>query len=456
MKLTSKSTPIAIASLLCLAFGIQAVFGPAKNSQSSETGESVVEKNSGSLQLVEPIELCQGISDCDCPECTGGMPFATPVQYAAPMDGSYGYQGGPYDQGESTPRWMLGVDGCNQPFGREPTWSSERMIPWESRSYGEYIGPFRTPHVPEYQLRIGDQLEFVYVLSRKRTQEAYELNVGDGLQILSSADTTLNQPETLNGSAQNGLEILTDGTISLQLIGQVHAAGKTVEALQEELNDRYSVYVKKPAIVVQVVRANTRMQDLIESVTAVAGQGGQVRAATVSPDGTIQLPLIGPVPAIGLTLDEIGREVDARYRMEGLPGVRATPVLVERANRFVYVLGEVDQPGRYEMLDPTTAMQAIALAGGSTLGANLRQVIVFRRDANWRLVATRLDLAGAVFGRRPQPSDEIWLRHSDIVLIPKQPILRLSEAVDLYLTRTVYSIFPQQGVAFNFDDFQSL
>ena len=474
MKFNTKSSLIVIASIVCLALGFQIVTQKTstQNQLATPDSEKVAKEQSSSLQLVESIQLCQGISECNCPECAGmamaaqwtGDQSQGDVQFAAPMGGMYattegGYgsgYGGPQDRGEANPRWMLGVDGSNQPFGREPTWKSERMVPWESRSYGEYIGPFRTPHVSEYQLRVSDQLEFVYVLARQRTQQAYELNVGDGVQILSSADTTLNQPDPSSVANQNGLEILPDGSISLQLIGQVRAAGKTVEALQEELNDRYSVYVKKPAIVVQVVKANTRMQDLIESVTATAGQGGQVRAATVSPDGTVQLPLIGSIPAIGLTLDEIGREVDARYRREGLAGVRATPVLVQRAGRFIYVLGEVAEPGRFEMLDPTTVMQAIALAGGNNQGANLRQVIVFRRDANWRLVATRLDRAGALYGRRPQPSDEIWLRHSDIVLIPKSPILRLSEAVDLYLTRTAYAIFPQQGVAFNFDDFQSL
>ena len=71
-------------------------------------------------------------------------------------------------------------------------------------------------------------------------------------------------------------------------------------------------------------------------------------------------------------------------------------------------------------------------------------------------MATKLDLAGALYGKRPHPSDEIWLRDSDIVLVPPQPILRLSQRVNSYLVQTLYAIFPQQGVAFNFDDFTSL
>ena len=96
------------------------------------------------------------------------------------------------------------------------------------------------------------------------------------------------------------------------------------------------------------------------------------------------------------------------------------------------------------------------MAQGFTPNGNLRQIIVFRRDANWRLIATKLDLNAALNGNRPHPSDEIWLRDSDIVLVPNKPIQLLSEAVNQYLTNTLYAIFPQQGVQFNFDSFESL
>ena len=156
-----------------------------------------------------------------------------------------------------------------------------------------------------------------------------------------------------------------------------------------------------------------------------------------------------------MTLDEITREVNARYRLRQ-GGIEVTPILIERAPRFIYVLGEVAQPGQFELVGPTSVLQALALAEGELIGGNLRQVIVFRRDRNWRLTATRLDLNGAVLGKRPYPSDEIWLRDSDIVLVPEKPIQRLSDAVNLYLASTLYAIFPQQGVAFDFDDFTSL
>ncbi len=340
--------------------------------------------------------------------------------------------------------------GVNQFSGRglkrESGWANAGSVPWEAFGFGEYIGPHRAPHVGEYRLRVDDELEFVYLLTREKSMEPYQLYVGDVIQISSAIDSSLSQED---------LTVLSDGTISLSLIGRIRVAGKTVSDLQRELNDRYTKYVKNPAIVVQVTESDTPLRDLIQSVDATAGQGGQVRQATVSPDGTVQLPLVGSVPAIGLTLAEIGREVNARYRLS-IRGVEVTPVLIERAPRFIYVVGEVDQAGRFDLVGPTTAIQAVALAGGFEDAGNLRQVIVFRRDQNWRLTATKLDLAGALLGKKPHPSDEIWLRDSDIVLVPQKPIQRFSEAVNLYLTNTLYAIFPQQGVAFDFDNFTSL
>ena len=376
---------------------------------------------------------------CESGDCGGGCSDCG--------NGGFGQFGFGQSGGAQGGKSLFGVD---QFSGRgrkkESGWGNAGSVPFEAFGFGEYIGPHRPPHVGEYRLRVDDQLEFVYLLTRERSTEPYQLYVGDVIQISSAIDSSL---------AQEDITILSDGTISLSLIGRVRVAGKTVSDLQRELNDRYTKYVKNPAIVVQVTESDTPLRDLIQSVDATAGQGGQIRQATVSPDGTVQLPLIGSVPAIGLTLAEIGREVNARYRLN-IRGVEVTPVLITRAPRFIYVVGEVDQPGRFDLVGPTTAIQAVALAGGFEDGGNLRQVVVFRRDQNWRLTATRLDLAGALLGKKPHPSDEIWLRDSDIVLIPQKPIQRLSEAVNLYLASTLYAIFPQQGVAFDFDDFTSL
>ena len=87
-------------------------------------------------------------------------------------------------------------------------------------------------------------------------------------------------------------------------------------------------------------------------------------------------------------------------------------------------------------------MQAIARAGSWTNGANLRQVVVFRRGDDWRLMATMVDVRGGLYGKRPVPADEIWLNDSDIVLVPKSPIEVLDEFIEQVFTRGVYAAVP--------------
>ena len=318
---------------------------------------------------------------------------------------------------------------------KEALWKDAHTIPWEAFAYGEYIGPYRTPHVPEYRVRVNDQIEFVYQLTREQTSEPYRLGVGDQIEITSVTDPDLNQTD---------VTVLSDGSISLRLIGRVIAGKKTIVDLQTELNERYGEYFKtEPKIVVRGTKTDTALEDLRDAVDARFGTGGQGRLAVVSPDGTIQLPMLGTVPAIGLSLTELEREINMRYRAL-ISGIEVTPVLSQRAPRFIYVLGEVETPGRVELTGPTSAMQAIALAGGWNIGGNLRQIVVFRRDYDWRLMALRLDLAGALQGQRPYPSDEIWLRDSDIVLVPKKPIQRVADIINLYFTQGFYGIFPPE------------
>ncbi|MDZ4659232.1 MAG: polysaccharide biosynthesis/export family protein [Bythopirellula sp.] len=356
------------------------------------------------------------------------------------------------------PIWAVdSTAGCGQ---GEVGWKARNFVDWQSYAQGEYVGHARTPHVQEYRLRVDDQIAFVFRLTREETSAPYELQVGDKIRVESlTGDSTPSAGEKEAGSGdriQRELEVQPDGSITLPLLGQVRAARMTVDGLRQYLDERYTKYYKVPAITVTPVEVNTRLKDLIASVDARQGVGGINLKLTVTPAGRIYMPGIGSLCAQGLTLEELSNEIDARYDA-AIPGVDVTPVLEQRAPRFVYVLGEVGKPGQFTMTGPTTLMGAIALAGGWTPGANLRQVVVFRRGEDWRLMATMLDIKGALYGRRPAPADEIWLNDSDIVVIPKTHIQATDEFIGQYFTRGLYSLFPQFAFGqFNFDNFRSL
>jgi polysaccharide export outer membrane protein len=315
-------------------------------------------------------------------------------------------------------------------------------LSWEVFAQGEYIGPARTPHVPEYHLRVDDQVSFVFRLNGKPMSTPYRLNVGDVIRITSLTMPTLSVDTPIQ----------PDGTIVLPQIGPVTAAGKSIEVLRTELDQRYVSVLKEkdPAISVIPVSVNKTVEELRTAITnrtqIVAGQSFQAR---VSPDGTVQLPALGSVPAQGLSLMELRNEVEARYA-ELVPGVEVTPVLVERAPRSIYVLGEVAKPGKFGLDAPTTVIQAIALAGGWNIGGNLRQVIIFRRDECWRLMATRVNVHPALYNSRKLEADDIWLRDSDIVIVPKCPLQVIDDYVQLIFTKGIYGVVPFQGVSFDF------
>ena len=109
------------------------------------------------------------------------------------------------------------------------------------------------------------------------------------------------------------------------------------------------------------------------------------------------------------------------------------------------MLGEVRTPGRFEMVGPTTILQALAMAGSWNVGANTSQVVVFRRGDDWRLMATMVDLQGALRGKQPCPKGEIWLSDSDVIIIPKSRILEADDFINLVFTRGLYGVFPLQS-----------
>jgi polysaccharide export outer membrane protein len=95
------------------------------------------------------------------------------------------------------------------------------------------------------------------------------------------------------------------------------------------------------------------------------------------------------------------------------------------------------------MEGPTTLMQAISMAGSWKVGANLRQIAVFRRGDDWRLMATVVHMQRTMmFNHQPCPAGEIWLDDGDIVMVPKTPILIADDFINLYFTRGLYAVLP--------------
>ena len=86
-------------------------------------------------------------------------------------------------------------------------------------------------------------------------------------------------------------------------------------------------------------------------------------------NGVLAFPLIGNVPASGLTPSELQHAIAAKLDPDYL---RNPSVSVEVSSRRpFYVVGEVQKPGSYPFVTDMNVLEAVATAGGQTYRANM-------------------------------------------------------------------------------------
>lgn len=95
--------------------------------------------------------------------------------------------------------------------------------------------------------------------------------------------------------------------------------------------------------------------------------------------GKVALPLVGEVPAAGLTVTEFRQKVEAALKDGYLKDPRVSVEVL--TYRPFYILGEVQKPGEYPYSNGLTVLNAVATANGFTYRANTRKVFIKRADS---------------------------------------------------------------------------
>jgi polysaccharide export outer membrane protein/exopolysaccharide production protein ExoF len=85
---------------------------------------------------------------------------------------------------------------------------------------------------------------------------------------------------------------------------------------------------------------------------------------TIGPAGQLALPLVGELPAAGLTTNELAQQISEqlRLRMQLAAPPDATVEIVEY--RPFYLVGAVEKPGQYPYEPGMTVLRAISIGGG--------------------------------------------------------------------------------------------
>lgn len=163
--------------------------------------------------------------------------------------------------------------------------------------------------------------------------------------------------------------------------------------------------------------------DVLE--VTVVGLPDLSRVATVQPDGTINLPVAGAVPAARRTTAEIRGDLARLLARDYLRSQPLVEVVVrEYRSQFVTVLGEVTTPGRRTLRGATRLIDVLIESGGFTRGSS-GEVVIARVDGTFpegsRTRTLRISSAGMT--AVDQQNLEMAVRHGDVITALSKPFV---------------------------------
>lgn len=165
------------------------------------------------------------------------------------------------------------------------------------------------------------------------------------------------------------------------------------------------IYTDRPA---ENIPFNTSSGNMVNNNTTSQG----VSRYTVSPNGTIDFPLLGTIKVSGMTRSELSGFIKGELMGKDL--AKDPVVTVEFTNMGVSILGEVSRPGRYDInQDRINIVEAISMAGDLSLQGK-RETIKVLRETEEGIKTYNLDLTNF---KELTESPAYYLKQGDIIYV---------------------------------------
>lgn len=282
-------------------------------------------------------------------------------------------------------------------------------------------GPTTGSPLVDYDMRLApnDLLGITFI--SRNTPQGYPLQTGDTLLV------EYHQQEHLNRNAV----VRPDGNITLPYVGDIEVGGKTVPEVNKIVSELYSKQeiFKSLTNTVTLLSFHNKLRELQQMNTN--SSSGQTRQVTISGDGYIRLPLDVKVQAAGRSLNKVSEEISLAYN-EKVPGAEVLTELLDMRHNYLYVLGEVNNPGLVSIGGPMGVAQALASAGGHRNTADIRTVVVLRAAPDCDGPVGRLVDVDNIL-ETGNLSEDVLVRRFDIVYVPPSKIKNLNDRVLMYI-----------------------
>ena len=135
----------------------------------------------------------------------------------------------------------------------------------------------------------------------------------------------------------------------------------------------------------------------------------------VRPDGGFSFPLVGDVQARGRPVAAISAEITERLQRYIPDPVVVVSVKEIRGNK-IFVIGKVNRPDEFILSRDLDVMQALSMAGGTALFADLDGIRILRRSNDGTQISLPFNYSEVAEGKNLQQN--ILLETGDVVVVP--------------------------------------
>ncbi len=288
--------------------------------------------------------------------------------------------------------------------------------------------------------------------------EEYHLGPDDVLEIKIFQLLEPDEEAVLNTKVDR------QGCISLPMLNQIQVSGMTCQQLQQELLNRLgSNYIRNPRVSVALKENGSKKVMVLGCVKkpgpVMLGSDSATLMDVITIAGGIQNTAAPHIeilrgafdPAAGLpTPAENGWSNGTfAYARELVPisqlfAEDATPLnpliypgdvvsVPNGEDGYIYISGEVAQPGTKTYRRPLSVLQAITSAGGATNIAAEKKCRILRQTPDGREKVVLVDLAKIRDGQAPN----LLMARNDTIIVPVDPVKKFFDDIDKMFRRGV-------------------
>jgi len=138
------------------------------------------------------------------------------------------------------------------------------------------------------------------------------------------------------------------------------------------------------------------------------------RELVVTPDGILSYPLIGDINVNNMSVSEI-RYVISTKLSEFIPDASVAVMVKEINSLKAYVIGQVNNPGVFDITLETRVMQVLAMAEGVTPFAAERDIHILRYNKN-TVQKIGFDYKEVLKGNNLK--QDILIKSGDVIVVP--------------------------------------